>query len=103
MYAQHFNIVPQLRPTGQGQPNEKGPYPEPSTGMHLLKRARRTDGSIMGDIIPLAQLRTLVDLVPRFGKQANRRLAKETVLEYSSEFWLNKYFEKELFYAFRRI
>jgi hypothetical protein len=29
-----------------------------------------------------------VDLVPRFGKQANRQLAKETVLEYSLEFWL---------------
>jgi hypothetical protein len=71
--------------------------------MHLLKRARRADRSIMGDIVPLAQLRTLVDLVPRFGKQANRQLAKETVLEYSSEFWLNKYFEKELFYALKCI
>jgi hypothetical protein len=101
VYAQRFDIIPQLPPTGQGQSNEKGPYPEPSTGMHLLKRARRTDGSIMGDIVPLAQLRTLVDLVPRFGKQANRQLSKETVLEYSSEFWLNKYFEKELFYALK--
>ena len=35
-------------------------------------------------------------IVPRFGKQAKRQLAKETGLEYSSEFWLNKYFEKEL-------
>ncbi len=71
--------------------------------MYVLKRACRADGSIMGDIVPLAQLRTLVDLVPRFGKKANRQLAKETVLEYSSEFWLNKYFEKELFYAFKGI
>jgi hypothetical protein len=71
--------------------------------MHLLKRACRTDGSIMGDVVPLAHLQTLVDLVPRFGEQANRQLAKETVLEYSSEFWLNKYFEKELFYAFKGI
>ena len=80
-----------------------GRYPDPSTGMHLLKRARQSDGSIMGDIVPLGQLRKLVDLVPCFGKQANRQLAKETVLEYSSEFWLNKYFEKELFYAFKSI
>ena len=35
-------------------------------------------------------------IVPRFGKQAKRQSAKETGLEYSSEFWLNKYFEKEL-------
>ena len=71
--------------------------------MHLLKHAHRADGSIMGDIVPLAQLRTLVDLVPHFGKQANRQLIKETVLEYSSEFWLNKYFSKKLFYALKCI
>ena len=64
--------------------------------MHLLKRTCRADGAIMGDIVPLVQLRTLVDLVLRFEKQTNRQLAKETVLEYSTEFWLNKYFEKEL-------
>lgn len=103
MYAQRFDIVPQLNPTGQGESNERGPYLEPSTGMYLLKHARRTDGSIMGDVVPLAQLRTLVDLVPRFGKTANRQLSKETVLEYSSEFWLNKYFGKELFYALKCI
>ncbi len=51
--------------------------------------------------ISSTQLRTLVDLVPCSGKQVNRQLAKETILEYSSEFWLNKYFEKELFYAFK--
>jgi hypothetical protein len=50
-----------------------------STEMYLLKRARRTDGAIMGDAVPLAHLRTLVDLVPRSGKAANRQLAKETV------------------------
>jgi hypothetical protein len=55
--------------------------------MHLLKRDRRADGSIMGDIVLLAPLRTLVDLVPRFGKQANRQLVKEKVLKYSPEFW----------------
>jgi hypothetical protein len=47
--------------------------------MYLLKRARQTDGAIMGDAVPLAHLRTLVDLVPRSGKAANRQLAKETV------------------------
>jgi hypothetical protein len=48
MYAQRFDIVPQLLPTGQGQSNEKGLYPAPSNGMHLLKCARWADGSIMG-------------------------------------------------------
>src|ERR1700674_3372331 len=103
VYAQRFNIVSQLPPTGQGQSSQKGTNPGPSTGKHLLKCARRTGRYNMRDIVPLARLRTLVDLVPRFGKQAKRELAKETGLEYSSEFWLNKYFEKELFCAFKGI
>ena len=66
--------------------------------MYLLKHARRSDGSLLGDVIPLENVRTLINLVPRFGK-AERRLTKENLLECSEEFWLNHYFEKELFYA----
>ena len=51
--------------------------------------------------VPLAQLRTFVDLVPRFGTQAKRQLAKEMILKYRSKFWLNKY--REPFYAFKGI
>jgi hypothetical protein len=51
----------------------------------------------MGDVVPLGQVRTLLNLVPRFGAEANTQLTKETSLEFSQEFWLNKYFEKELF------
>ena len=69
--------------------------------MYLLKRARRNAGEIMGDVIPLSQLRTLINLVPRFGVEADNRLTKETALEWSSEYWLNKYFDKELFYALK--
>ncbi|KAH9027612.1 hypothetical protein EDB85DRAFT_2074745 [Lactarius pseudohatsudake] len=83
-YVQRFDIVPQPNPVA---PAQRGVYPHPSTGMYLLKRARRNDGAIMGDVVPLAQLRALVNL--------------ETALEYSSEFWLNKYFDKELFYALK--
>ena len=63
-----------------------------------LISARRSDGSLLGDVIPLENVRTLINLVPRFGK-AERRLTKENLLECSEEFWLNHYFEKELFYA----
>ena len=55
----------------------------------------------MGDVVPLSRLRTLINLVPHFEVEANKRLTKETALEYSSEFWLNKYFNKELFYALK--
>ena len=51
----------------------------------------------MGDVVPLQQIRTLLDLIPWFGEDANKQLTKETSLELSLESWLNKYFEKELF------
>jgi hypothetical protein len=88
-YVQRFDIVPQMR----------GGFPEPASGMYQLKRARRVDKSIMGDIIPLDRLRVRVELTPNFGKMADRRLKKETSLDYCDEFWLAKWFNKELFFA----
>ena len=38
-YAQRFDIVPQLNPTL----TERGLYPDPSTGMYVLKRSQRSD------------------------------------------------------------
>lgn len=72
---------------------------EPTSGMYILKRAKRHDGTILGDVVPLAHVRALVSLVPRFGKEAEKRLTKESSLEHSLEFRLNKYFNKEFFYA----
>ena len=67
--------------------------------MYCLKQACHIDGSFLGDVIALEHIRALVDLIPCFGEAAEKRLSKETVLEPVSEFHLNKYFEKELFYA----
>ena len=100
-YAQCFDIVPQLIPTGQVLSTRKGLYPDPSMGMYVLKHSQQSDGMNMGDVVPLGQIRTLLDLVPRFGADANKQLTKETSLEFCLEFWLNKYFEKELFYALK--
>jgi hypothetical protein len=99
-YAQRFDIIPQPCP---GSPEQRGLYVEPSTKMYRMKRARRSDGSIMGGIIPLGQVRALVNLVPLLGEVADERLTKETLLEYGSEFRLNPYFDKELFYALHRL
>jgi hypothetical protein len=57
----------------------------------------------MGGILPLGQVRALVNLVPLLGEVADNRLTKETLLEYGSEFRLNPYFDKELFYALRHL
>ena len=95
-YAQRFDIIPQPCPQS---PEQKGMYVEPSTNMYRMKRARRSDRSIMGDIISLGQVRALVDLVPVLGEVADNRLTKETLLEGNSEFRLNSYFDKEMFYS----
>ena len=55
----------------------------------------------MGDVVPLGQLRTLLDIVTCFGADASKQLTKEMSLEFSQEFWLNKYFKKELFNALK--
>ena len=67
--------------------------------MHILKRAKQHDGTIFGDVVPLAYVRALASLIPCFGKEAEKRLTKESSLEHSVEFWLNKYINKEFFYA----
>jgi len=98
-YVRRFDIISQINATVSGSRTLKGPYPEPSSGLYLLKRSKRSTGVVMGDVLPLNQIRSLVNLTPRFGKKASRILTKENSLEFCSEFWLNKYFTKELFLA----
>ena len=95
-YIRRYDIVPQPNPTNSFQ---RGPYPERSTSLYLLKKAKRTNGDIKGDIVPLDQICALVDVLPRFQKVAAKQLTKANSMEYSEEFWLNKYFDKELFLA----
>jgi hypothetical protein len=73
--------------------------PDVMTGLYLLKRARRSNGELIGDIVLLDQIRALVDITPCFELRADPRLTKGSSPALSSEFWLNKYFDKELFYA----
>lgn len=67
--------------------------------MFVLKWAVCASGALLGDIIPLTQLHALADVIPRFYAQADSWLTKQTSLAYSMEFWLNKYFNKETFFA----
>jgi hypothetical protein len=90
-----MDIVPQI--VTQGQAAEK--VADPVTGMHIVKRALRVDGSRIGDIVPLSRLRVPVELIPRFGKTADSRLTAQNSLEYTSEFYLNKYSDKQIFYS----
>ena len=95
-YAQHFDVVPQFNPKYSAH---AGLFPESAMLMFTLKQAVRAGGAPLGDIIPVLQLHALADLIPRFGAQADPCLTKQTSFAYSAEFWLNKYFNKQMYYA----
>jgi hypothetical protein len=95
-YVQRFDIMPQINPLFSPR---AGSYPDPVSSMYVLKRAIRAGGVLMGDVVPLGQLRAHVNLVPKFGSKADLRLTKQNSFVYSDEFWLNKYFDKETFFA----
>jgi hypothetical protein len=98
-YVQRFDIIPQINSKLSSSTTAKGPYPDPVSTMYQLKRAKRGNRTLLGDIVPLDQVRTLVELTPWFGDQADTCLRKTNNLTYCSEFWLNEYFDKEIFYA----
>ena len=67
VYAQCYDIVPQQNPQ---HPNQKGKFMELLTNMYCMKPAQQSDGSAMGDVIPLGQVRALGDLIPVFEEVA---------------------------------
>lgn len=95
-YVRCYDVVQQRNPTNAA---EQGMYPEPNSGLFLLKRARRANGEEVAGIITLDQLRSFIDIAPRFGEKAEPRFTNSNSLIYATEFWLNKYFSKDLFYA----
>ncbi|KIM63452.1 hypothetical protein SCLCIDRAFT_117074 [Scleroderma citrinum Foug A] len=89
IYVQQFNIVPQAN----------GSAVEHTTGLHVLKRATRASGSVLGEIFPLDQIRSYAHIVPRFDRTADNRLTTSNSIHFSQSFFLNKYFDKDFFYA----
>ena len=88
--------MPQANPKFSSQ---AGSFPEPVASMYVLKRLVHADGVLLRDFIPLSQLRAVADLIPKFGTKANPQLTKQTSLTYSTEFWLNKYFDKQTYFV----
>ncbi|KAG1893892.1 uncharacterized protein F5891DRAFT_1131119 [Suillus fuscotomentosus] len=72
---------------------------DPATEMHTLKCAKHADGSSVGNFIPLNQLHAFISIIPRLGDVADARLTKATSSHYSHSFFLNKYFDKEIYNA----
>jgi len=100
MYAERFEIIPQ--PTSYSS-TSRGICPDPVTGQYVMKRSTRANGTRIGDVIPLLQARIPAPLVPRYGVQADPKLTSRNSLEYSTEFYLNHFFDKELYYFISQI
>ena len=88
VYVCQFNIVPQ----GSSQCDL-------TILMYVLRQAKRTNRKYFGDIIPLDQLHSPANLVPQFGKSADKCLSSTNSCAMFKEFWLNRYWDKEIFYA----
>ena len=97
MYAQRFDIIPQLTTA----PPTRAAIPDPTTGPYIVKRALRANRTRVGDIIPLSHCRMPIQLVPRFGAEADCRLTNSNSMEWSREFFLNAYFDKDIFQYLR--
>ena len=69
--------------------------------MYILRQAHRSDGSPMGAIIPLYHLRQPIQLIPKFGENADPTLTSRTSFNVSHDFYLNHYFDKEDFMYMR--
>ncbi|KAN0086063.1 hypothetical protein V8E55_007197 [Tylopilus felleus] len=88
-YVQHFRIVPQGNPTNTSA----------LTGMHMLKRAMRANGQHIREVVPLTLIHYPAHLIPHSGNEAHSCLSKLNSYKLSTEFWLNKYWLKEFYYA----
>ncbi|KAG2127501.1 hypothetical protein DEU56DRAFT_872775 [Suillus clintonianus] len=75
------------------------PVPRRVTEMHILKRCKHANGAPVGDIVPLSQLRAFVHIIPQLGHAADAWLTKANSAHYHSSFFLNKYFDKQIYAA----
>ena len=95
VYAERFDPLPQ--PTYYGSTVRRY-CPDPVTGMYVMKRSLRSSGLRLGDVVPLSQARIPAPLIPRYGNRADPKLTAQNSLEFSTEFHLNHFFDKELYY-----
>ncbi|KAI6019279.1 hypothetical protein BKA83DRAFT_4056954 [Pisolithus microcarpus] len=88
VYVQQFDIVSQRQASV-----------DRTTGLHVLNQATRVSGEFLGDIFPLDQIKSYAHLVPRFGETADIQLTSTNSFHSARSFLLNKYFDKDFYYA----
>ncbi|KIK20935.1 hypothetical protein PISMIDRAFT_12681 [Pisolithus microcarpus 441] len=88
VYVQRFDIVSQRQASM-----------DRTTGLHVLNQATHASGEFLGDIFPLDQIKSYAHPVPRFGETADIRLTSMNSFHSAWSFLLNKYFDKDFYYA----
>jgi hypothetical protein len=59
-YIQQFDIIPQCSLTLTARHAQLNPV----TGMYLVKHGLQTDGTVIGDVLPLSQCRVPIEVMP---------------------------------------
>ncbi|KAG2354119.1 hypothetical protein BDR07DRAFT_1382518 [Suillus spraguei] len=88
-YVQHLDVVTQ----------QCGSILEHTMQMHVLKCVMRSAGVPFGDILLLDQLHSFAHIVPRFSPVADAHLTAQNSAHSACVFFLNKYINKEFYYA----
>ncbi|KAI6160973.1 hypothetical protein EDD17DRAFT_1460485, partial [Pisolithus thermaeus] len=69
--------------------------PAPKIEMFLVQRRFQSNGRPLGDIIPLDNVRQVVQLIPKFGVKAPKEMTCDNCLDVGREFYLNSFADKE--------
>jgi hypothetical protein len=71
----------------------------PDINMFLLHHHLRSNGTHMGDIAHLIDVRETVELVPWYSMKMDRHLNSDTSLELTDSFYMNNFTDKETFHT----
>lgn len=73
--------------------------PEPGIDMFVVERHMRANGTRMGDIFELTDVREVLELVPCFGDKMPDGLNCNNSLEVMNSYYINNFSDKETFHA----
>jgi hypothetical protein len=73
--------------------------PEPGIDMFSVHRHFRSNGTRMGDVLPLQNIQQIVQLIPKFGAVADPAFTMNNSAEIGREYYLNNFADKETFHA----
>jgi len=96
IYAKFFNFSDVYH---QMINNMRVVTPAPKIEMFVVRRRFRSNGTPLGDIIPLDRVHQVVQLVPRFGVKAPKEMMGDNSLQVGHEFYINSFADKETFHA----